>query len=297
MDMSPTHLEWETLARLVDAGPDALTPAELDHLAGCAACFQEYAAVVRTLHASSTVRRPGSTQSTLATPQPRPQPQVQPQAQPQAPRSPRANVGPPKPGSPPRLIPALLRPTLTLPLGGAAIAAALVALLFLPPRAATPSSAYRGSERSRFLQPVEGEVVGTRAVRLRWQAIPGASGYDLRLLDESGRTLWEETTASTATHLPASGDLPPGRYRVALDPRPADLADPGALSVAFQAGSWSQRVAHRLRWAPPAAGWSALAGLVLLLLGLGPQLRPGSRRGGTGGPILESDDGRCQRCT
>lgn len=268
MDVTPAHLECETLARLVDAGPDALTPAELAHLAGCAACFQEYAAVVRTLHASSTVRRPGGTASVLA-----------------------------KPEAPPRLIPALLRPRVTLPLGGAAIAAALVALLVLPPRAATPSSAHRGSERPRFLQPVEGEVVGTRAVRLRWQAIPGATAYDLRLLDESGRTLWEATTASTATRLPASGDLPPGRYRVALAPRPADLAGPGALSVAFRAGNWSQRVAHRLRFASPAAGWTGLAGLVLLLLGLGPQLRPGGRRGGAGGQILESNDGRCRTCT
>jgi hypothetical protein len=51
------------------------------------------------------------------------------------------------------------------------------------------------------------------ALTFAWQAVPGASRYELELLDAGGGVLASAATTDTTVSPPAARSLPPGDYR------------------------------------------------------------------------------------
>ncbi len=145
----------------------------------------------------------------------------------------------------------------------AAIAASLACLLLLPPRAVGPSLVLRGGpDESRFLRPVEGEVVGGSGLNISWTAMPGADSYRIRLTGGPDDFAWTAETSQAHLVIPASADLPPGEtFRVLLSTVPADLMPPGGISVSFRTGGTAAVASHRIRQAQPIVFLLAFAGL------------------------------------
>ncbi|MCB9514501.1 MAG: hypothetical protein R3C71_10370 [Candidatus Krumholzibacteriia bacterium] len=151
---------------------------------------------------------------------------------------------------------------------GAALVAAALAALIMPPRPVDLGGISRGAEDARFLRPVEGEVVGAGRHRLAWTPVEGASGYRVELRDSQGERVWSGESASPSAELPVTVALEPGtEYRALLGTQPADLLPPGGVSVAFRVGSPLRVALHRLRWTSPVLQGVGLvaAGLLVLL--------------------------------
>ncbi len=159
---------------------------------------------------------------------------------------------------------------LSLPIAGLALAASLLSVIFLPPRPSNGEFATRGEGDTRFLRPVEGEVVGTLNPELRWTPVDGASGYHLEIRDLAGGVVWKGEIEQAELRLSTDTALERGRsYKAMLSTWPADLLPPGRLSVVFHVDGFWPTALHRLRWAHPLAqGLGAAAVGLLLLLGI-----------------------------
>lgn len=149
------------------------------------------------------------------------------------------------------------------------LAACLAGMLLLPPRPIHGGAVTRGTEETRFLRPVEGEIVATSQPSLRWTPVAGASRYEVELRDRSGKPVWRGESVDPSIRTDGTPSLPPGgEYRALLSVQPADLLPPGRVSVAFKTGTLGEAILHRLRWAHPvlqAAGLIAAALLVFTL--------------------------------
>jgi hypothetical protein len=153
---------------------------------------------------------------------------------------------------------------------GIALAACLAAIVFTPPQPVTGRLSARGNEGTRFLRPVEGEVVSTAQPILRWTPLEGASRYFIEIRDEKGASLWQGESADETIRLPDEVSLESGHnYKALLSVQPADLLAPGETSVRFRSDSRWRETLHRLRWTHPFLQWtSVLAFGVLLLTGI-----------------------------
>lgn len=146
----------------------------------------------------------------------------------------------------------------------AATAASLVCMAMLPPRPIGPALAGRGPDDTRFLSPVEGQVVGGGELDVAWTEVEGASSYGVRISDASGGSGWSDTSTEAALVVPADLELERGAtYRILLQTVPADLLPPGGASVTFRTGSILDVMVHRARRAQPIAYLLALTGLSL----------------------------------
>lgn len=149
----------------------------------------------------------------------------------------------------------------------AAMAASLVCLIILPPRPVGPGIAGRGPNETRFLRPVEGEVVGGGDLTIAWTQVPDADTYRIRVTNVRNGTTWTESTKESRLVIPADTDLIQGEtFRVLLSTVPADLLPPGGASVTFRTGGHLAVVSHRARRAQPVTYVLALAGLALATL-------------------------------
>lgn len=154
-------------------------------------------------------------------------------------------------------------------LAGLPLAACLAAVLFLPPRPVDGGATTRGSESTRFLRPVEGEVLASPRPLLRWTPIAGASRYEIEIRDREGNSVWRGESGTPEIRVDGAPALRPGgAYRALLSVRPADLATPGGTSVAFRTGSFGQATLHRMRWAHPALQATSLIAAVLFVIAL-----------------------------
>lgn len=150
---------------------------------------------------------------------------------------------------------------------GLALAACLAAILLTPPQPVTGRLSVRGNERTRFLRPVEGEVVSASRPVLRWTPLEGASRYFVEIRDEDGAAIWQGESESATIRLPGDVPLESGRnYKALLSVQPADLLAPGQTSVLFRSdGRWREAL-HRLRWTHPFLQWTSLLALGVVLL-------------------------------
>ena len=152
-------------------------------------------------------------------------------------------------------------------LSGLALAASLVLMISLPPRPTHTTQQVRGSERTLFIRPVEGEVVAAGRPVLQWQAVSGANRYYVELRDQDGRSLWLGESPVERIQLPESVFLDVGHtYRALLSADPPDLIPPGQTSVAFRRDSWVRMVLHRLRWSHPLLQVAGALSLGVLLV-------------------------------
>ncbi len=150
--------------------------------------------------------------------------------------------------------------------GGLAVAASLLLLMVMSPRARDDGRIVRSADEPRFLRPVEGEVVSGGHPRLSWAPIEGASAYRLTISEVGGDYAWRGETADHNLTVPASAALPLARdYRAFLEPVPADLAQPGGVTVSFRAGDLREHTAYRLAASSPWIKVLGLAGVFLLL--------------------------------
>jgi hypothetical protein len=155
-------------------------------------------------------------------------------------------------------------------LAAAALAAATLAALIMPPRPVDRGGLARGEDVVRFLRPVEGEVVTPGQRTLSWTPVDGATRYRVELRDGLGKRVWSGESAGTSVSLPGSVPLDAGtRYRALLGTQPTDLLPPGGTSVAFRVGSPWRAALHRLRWASPILqGVSIVAAGLLIVFAL-----------------------------
>ncbi|RKZ13564.1 hypothetical protein DRQ32_01320 [bacterium] len=142
-------------------------------------------------------------------------------------------------------------------LGGAAFAAAAGAafcMFALPPRPIGPSVSIRGAGETRFVRPVEGEVVAPSGFVSEWTEVSGADAYELHLSEVDGPASWTASTTETRWRTGEDIQLAEGKtYQLVLSTLPADLVPPGSASVRFAAGGVSAQVTHRARQAQPIA--------------------------------------------
>ena len=153
---------------------------------------------------------------------------------------------------------------------GLALAASLAAVVLLPPRPITDGLSERGVQRVRFLRPVEGEILATTRPMLRWTSVAGASRYIVRIRDSAGKSIWEGVSPDPGIRIPEDASLVRGAmYKAILSTQPADLVDPGQVSVAFRSDSLGRMLLHRIRWTHPLLQWiGGLSFGLLLLLGI-----------------------------
>lgn len=154
---------------------------------------------------------------------------------------------------PPRLTPRRVAARNSGPLlAGVALAASLVLMISLPPRPTGTAQQVRGSDRTLFIRPVEGEVVAAGRLVLRWEAVGGAHRYYVEIRDEAGRSRWRGESAVESIELPEGVITDVGHtYRALLSADPPDLIPPGQTSVAFRRDTWGRMALHRLRWSHP----------------------------------------------
>lgn len=149
---------------------------------------------------------------------------------------------------------------------GTAIAASLVLMFVLPPRPVGSPLTLRGTNQTRFLRPVEGEVVRTGELALSWTAVPGADEYRVQVTGIHGGSTW--TGVSDAAELDIPEDAVPANdetYRVILSTVPEDLLPPGGASVSFRTGGGLAVASHRARQAQPVTYLFTLSGLALAI--------------------------------
>lgn len=151
--------------------------------------------------------------------------------------------------------------------GGVVGLAAAFALLFLaPPPRPDHEAQVRGGAASRFLRPVEGEVLRGAEIPLAWQPLPGATAYRVTLRQIDGPYAWKGVTPESELTVPAASSPPRGvRIRALLEPLPEDLATPGSISVVFERGTASEYLAYRIRIAPLVAWLLGGTGALILL--------------------------------
>ncbi len=150
--------------------------------------------------------------------------------------------------------------------GGLAVAASLILMLLLPPQARDGGRLVRSVDETQFLRPVEGEVVNGVRPRLSWAAIPGATNYRLTVSEVGGDHEWRGETTSCSLVVPAFAELPSSRaFRAFLEPVPADLAQPGGISVSFRTGDLSEFLVYRLAASSMVLRLLALGGMFMLL--------------------------------
>jgi hypothetical protein len=159
--------------------------------------------------------------------------------------------------------------------GALAAAAGLALMMILPPRARDGDRLVRGPGDPQFRRPVEGEVVRGGRPTLSWAAIEGATAYRIVVDEVGGDHAWRGETAGLSIDVPAAVELPASRdYRAFLEPVPADLAQPGGVSVSFRTGDTLEFLVYRLAASP----WVARAFVLAGLLGLGAGFLLGFRR-------------------
>ncbi|MEN8006875.1 MAG: hypothetical protein ABFS42_07640 [Candidatus Krumholzibacteriota bacterium] len=150
--------------------------------------------------------------------------------------------------------------------GGLAVAASLVLMLLVPPQARNGGRLVRSADDTRFLRPVEGEVINGGQPRLSWEPVPGATNYRLTVSEVGGDHEWHGETTALSLVVPAAAELPPSRsFRASLEPVPADLAQPGGVSVSFSTGDLSEFLAYRLAASSTILRLLGLAGLFMLV--------------------------------
>lgn len=159
--------------------------------------------------------------------------------------------------------------------GGLAVAASAALMLALPPAPAGDGGPRRdGGAAPRIVRPVEGEVVTTATPRLRWTPAPGATAYLVELSGAGGEPRWSGRAQEPALTLPDAARLEPGRWRVIVQPVPADLAAPGDLTVSFRRAGGTAFLRYRIGAAAPAARVAAILGMLLLAAsGVGAAIR------------------------
>jgi hypothetical protein len=149
--------------------------------------------------------------------------------------------------------------------GGLAVAASAALMLALPPTPAGDGGPRRdGGGEPRIVRPVEGEVVMTATPRLNWTPVPGATAYVVELSGPGGEPRWSGHAPEPSLTLPEAARLDPGRWRVIVQPVPADLAGPGDLTVSFRRAGGGAFLLYRIGAAAPAARIVALLGMLLL---------------------------------
>ena len=102
-------------------------------------------------------------------------------------------------------IPSRNRRRLPLALAGMAAAAAVLAVLWLPPTANLDQKVLeRAADKSPAVavaSPVDGTIVDSDSVMLSWRGELGSS-YRVTVTDDSGRTLWTTTTTESHAWVP-----------------------------------------------------------------------------------------------
>ncbi len=153
--------------------------------------------------------------------------------------------------------------------GGLAVAAGLALILVLPPRARDGDRIVRAPDDPQFHRPVEGEVVRGGRPTLSWASIEGATAYRVHVDEVGGDHAWHGETAGLEIDVPADAELPLSRdYRAFVEPVPADLAQPGGVSVSFRTGTTPEFLAHRAVASPAMAKTLAMIGMLGLGAGL-----------------------------
>jgi hypothetical protein len=71
----------------------------------------------------------------------------------------------------------------------------------------------RGDADALVLVRPDREAAAGDSLAFTWRAVPGASRYELELLDAGGAVAATATTTDTSAALPAAHALPPGDYR------------------------------------------------------------------------------------
>ncbi len=153
--------------------------------------------------------------------------------------------------------------------GGLALAASLALVLVLPPTLPRAPGLSRAEDPGPgFLRPVEGEVLGADTPDLKWRPIAGATAYNLEITQTDGDYGWRGRADDASVRLPAEAALPArGRFRVLLEPVPADLAPLGGVSVSFRRAGPAEVFAYRVVAAPPAVHVLGVLGLAALAVG------------------------------
>jgi len=156
-----------------------------------------------------------------------------------------------------------------------ATAAALALVVILPPRPRGPAVAPRGDAAGSILRPVEGEMIATDRPAIAWSPIDGATAYHVELQAVGDDYRWSARTTGTRLEVPADASLPrAGRYRVLVDPVPADLGRPGAVSVSFTRSSLPRAILYRGEAAPRPVQVLLLVGLLSTAWAAWPRRRP-----------------------
>ncbi len=154
--------------------------------------------------------------------------------------------------------------------GGLALAASLALVLLIPP-GVMPFGSFRGDAETMILSPVEGEVLTDATPRASWQPVTDATAYRVTLTGIDSSYQWSAHVENTTAQVPETNALPAqGRFRLLVEPVPADLAPLGENSVVFRRGDISDLMAWRIRHTPRPVQWltwlsaaSLIAGLVL----------------------------------
>ena len=122
-----------------------------------------------------------------------------------------------------------------------------------------------GENRIRILRPHEREVLPPLGGRVRWEPVPKARRYELRLRGEESYTWENEELTKALSDLPA--DLPKGEAIAEVRAVPDHLPGAGPATVSFERGDWKRFLTYRLHHVP--APSLLLGGLALLLLIVG----------------------------
>ncbi len=97
--------------------------------------------------------------------------------------------------------PAARQETISTPLATPPQAEPRRAIRNLPNRAAVP----------RLLYPREGSIVAPGGIEFRWQNVPGALYYDIRVVTEDGDVIWESRAEKAEARLPSDVQLTAGQ--------------------------------------------------------------------------------------
>ena len=97
-----------------------------------------------------------------------------------------------------------------------AVAAVLLLALAAPTLLHRPPATdlrYRGPADARITTLEPEGVTPAPLRRFRWQPVPGADGYDVRLYGEDGGLVWRTETTVPEAAIPTDSKVGPGRYR------------------------------------------------------------------------------------
>lgn len=152
------------------------------------------------------------------------------------------------------------------PAGAVLAAACLTLMLVLPPRARLDEVALRDDAvATRFITPVEGQVLTGDRVVLAWSPVAGATSYRVTVELVGGERSWQWETESTRQPVAVEGGLPRAPYRAHLEAIPAYLLAGERVSVRFAVGTRPSVLGYRVTsaawwvWALGIAGSICLA--------------------------------------